>query len=1034
MPKKRIAKKASTKRSTSSAKGTSNSDKLSKVTSQLEKLLAKPKTESRVTKLLLALTEEERRSLAPMCLKNLRAITKDVFIEQEPGRFSRNQLLEPAQAAAFCVATYSELKRHRRWLPDHEVILRVLKHRKPDWAPQFADLLLEGSFYWGWWKTVREMVRLKLCPKPDNPRYYTGMIGGLSGRFQRRVNVRKELEADPGLLKDEVWKLFEYEGEGENTLANVDRFQRTGWCATLVQLAAEKKIPRKRLLDSSLAALQLGFNHYRSRWFLSFYDALEPSVRELNSAIDTLCDLASSDTPNVATWAFEKLSGLYHDGHFRDPVKLAESLRPLLTSKSKGNAIATLKILVELLVSHPKKSTELSLQMVDGLGHEKVDVAKMTLSILMGHSDTRDAAFVGAVQRFRDLVAPSLRKKLDDWIGAADGNSVSKKKSSRTKKQPRLTAKSFNEFNQSHQRMARVSNLLSQQGDSAGHCCEVPAIEFDGTDIPRLDRSSALKPIVDFDELVEVCGRVIEDGNLVDDGERALAGIARMSLSKPDDFRDRTAPIAKRAANLLTKRRFGGLEGESISADLCAVICAWASEAPVRAKKCKDEYGHSYASISGILHEDLHCRLDIHPLAFLSHRSLKIAQRLLTEEQQLLSEPTHDGGWIDPEVLVSRIHERGKTTGKTEPDETDVILALLRLAPDRRTKALKSLDQKVGPKLRKTEWVEAIRHGLGAEKTKIGKHAGIWAASARARAPYEDDTKVTKAFPKLRQGAGKAPRFKFGCAIDIRHDQTERTILVVEHTEAPPKKVNLLQPTVAEISPSSPWDPGARPESIRWLASMWPLGRDLFFATGASNLYFNIDWWDASWQNRCYLEPLLDSDTPLREPGRLALLCALAAKEPGEYGLATDIVIRAIEDGRLGTDNLGGLFATHATTGAFNLTRLSKRCADICQISKLHACVIFRSWESGIASQADPKLRGMGDILELLLEVGTEHALGIGSETSREFLASCTGSGKSAKAAKQLLSLEDTDASTSLINEALEARKERLQRWQQRAS
>lgn len=1042
MAKKRVAKKAGTKRSASSTKGKLDSDESSKVALQLDKLLAKPNTKNKIVDLLMSLSEEQRRSLAPTCLKNLHAVKKNSYIEDPPGTYRVNQLVEPAEVAVFCVATFSELKGLKRWLPDHEIILEVLLHRKPDWAPQLADLLLDGSYYWGRWKTVREMVKQKLCPKPDNPRYFTGMIGGLCGRFRGHENALTKLKADPGLLKDEVWRLFEYEGDGENTLANVDRFESTDWSGAFVQLATEKKLPRKRLLEACLSALQLGFNHYRSKWFFGLYDALEPSSKELKAAIDTLCDLAASDTPNVATWAFEKLSGLYRDGQFKDPVKLAESLRPLLMSKNKGTAVDTLKILQELVESHPKKNTELCLVIAEGLGHEKVDVQKKALSFLTDQADASDANLIGEVQLYRDLVSPSLRKKLDAWIGDSGGkqaNKADKTKSTKNKTQPSANAKSFKGFDEQFLRIARVPELLTQLEATADESIGIPAIDFDGTEVPRLDESTSLNSIVDFDELVEVCGRVIEDGNLIDDGERALAGIARMSRSKPDDFHDRIAPIVKRSAKLLSKP-CGGLDAVSISGDLCAVICAWASEEPVLTKKGKNRWGHSVVSISGILVDDYHIGLDITPLAFLSHRSLQIAQRLLTEEQQLLSEPTHEGGWIDPEVLVRRVLDRFTASGVNDPDETDVILALLRLAPERREKALKSLEKGVNAKRRNAEWVDAIRHALGAGTTKVGKHAAIWAAVARARAPYEDDPKVTKAFPKLGQGAGKAPRFEFEHVPGKRSSQKDKTILDIKRSEARPKKLDLLQPTVSlqlnhlEGSSRSFWDMGTCPESIRWLASLWPLGRDSFFATGAICLYDNIDWWEAAWHNRCYLEPLLNVDTPLREPGRVALLCALAAKEPGEHGLGTDIVIRAIQDGRLGTDNLGALFATHATTGVFNLTRLAKRCADICQISELHAYVIFKSWECAIASLKDPKLRGLGDILEVLFEVGTEHQLRICSEASREFLASCKGSNKTAKAAKQLLLVENAAAPRSLIGEVLNARKERLQRWQLRAT
>ena len=57
---------------------------------------------------------------------------------------------------------------------------------------------------------------------------------------------------------------------------------------------------------------------------------------------------------------------------------------------------------------------------------------------------------------------------------------------------------------------------------------------FDGTEIPRLDADRKITPISDVEELIEVCGRVLEDSSLIDDGERAIDGISRLHGEKPE--------------------------------------------------------------------------------------------------------------------------------------------------------------------------------------------------------------------------------------------------------------------------------------------------------------------------------------------------------------------------------------------------------------------------------------------------------------------------------------------------------------------
>jgi len=71
---------------------------------------------------------------------------------------------------------------------------------------------------------------------------------------------------------------------------------------------------------------------------------------------------------------------------------------------------------------------------------------------------------------------------------------------------------------------------------------------------------------------------------------------------------------------------------------------------------------------------------------------------------RLLSAPTHEGGWIDPAEWVRRINSL-----QSEPGEADLILSLLRLAPDGREAALKSLNK---TKL-KGECVNVAKYALG---------------------------------------------------------------------------------------------------------------------------------------------------------------------------------------------------------------------------------------------------------------------------------------------------------------------------------
>ena len=143
--------------------------------------------------------------------------------------------------------------------------------------------------------------------------------------------------------------------------------------------------------------------------------------------------------------------------------------------------------------------------------------------------------------------------------------------------------------------------------------------------------------------------------------------------------------------------------------------------------------------------------------------------------------------------------------------------------------------------------------------------------------------------------------------------------------------------------------------------------------------------------------------------GLLLLSVALAAKEPGENGLATDIAIQAIEDGRLGSDNFGAMLAELLPTGLIKPGRWQKTFSEVARISPPHTLVVQQSLERCLCGAPDKMPRDFAKLLDLLKELSIETGQGITDERCRNFLAGIKGSGKAAKTAKALLALESSE-------------------------
>ncbi|MEZ6042761.1 MAG: DUF6493 family protein [Planctomycetaceae bacterium] len=1038
---------------------------LDNIRTELAKLLEVPESEEQISNLLRPLSEPERREFASLCIKRHGQEKRRRFIEDPPGTFGINPLVLVAGHAVFWVCSFSEIRK-AGWTarPDSETVLDILRVRRPAWIDdQVNAMLADQNFAAGNWKVVRQLVREKLCTRPEHPRYYVGMIVGLSfDRGDATHTVLRALNNDPELLKDDVWKLFEYEGEELCTLVNVDRqkngsFTKGNWADALKTLSRKGKLSRPRLLQSTLSALMSGFSAHHAKWFVQFFDFMEPTAAELRKHSETILSLVSAPALNVAEWAFEHCRRFVEQGVVSDVPALCSTVAPLLLARTKGAALNAVKFLEELSNGFPKQRSEVCLTVVEALAHEKAEVQKHAFQLIQSIGDPSDDRLLASIQNYQGVASAVVRKQISAWLAssgvdAANSSSavrnaalVAPKKKTGTKRVT-FDARQLSGYSTQQLSLLRIPDLvqsLREDRQSAGEGVDIPATIFNGTEIPRLDPGQRIEPVADLEELLEVLGLAIEDATLVDEGERALAGLARLSNDKPDDFQALVGPLVKRARGLL-KRTVVPFSGYSLRGDLTGLILAWSYGGKVRLerKKPASRFSGGRLIIHGLMDEPFETwdNENCVQMQFLSKRSLEIADRLNSEPWILLSAPTHKGGWIDPVEFVDRINEL-----RTDPDECDVILAMLRLAPENRGTALKRLKPAV-----RGEWLDAVRHALGGRVRRAGSSPHLWAAAARSRAPFDDDAFVQKAFPQLGTGCATAAEFVVTYRVN-KHARKLEYSACISTPEVMPKVGDVMLPTLITQVNLNGDDNSialyADENSVHWLKTLWPGCCEMFFAGGAQLLFSNLDWWEAEWGNKCFMEPLLDPGTPPRAIGLFMLLCGLAAKEPGEHGLAVDILIQAISDGRVGTDCLGEALAEHLPWQAFNFSRLAKRFGDIAAASDLHSWVVFRSWERAIAecvsrnqsgvasaslkasSQLPDTPRGMGDIFEMLVEIAARLGCGITLAACRTFLQSITGSGKVAKSAKQLAEFDNEFDVSEVLESAIRGRVEHLDRW-----
>jgi hypothetical protein len=895
--------------------------------------LVRPGDTSGVIRAFTALSEEERRALAPTALELRKR--HDTFRGSEPLGHATD---EASRIAVYGTASLGELHRLSRLLaaPPRQVAA-VLRLRPASILESLAPWFLE---HYGRWDAIRGLVRDGLMATPSSPWYTLSMIA------RHGASPAELLRSDPFLLDDEVWRLFEIEGSGESSLAAHDKYvpDEGTWQFALVEVASSDQARRERLLDASLAALGRDMAAFRAGWFSRFHEALTPTLDEREARGEAYARLLRSPIRTTVGFAVAALDVLARASRLpRDGV--IERLGVALTGEAAGTARSALRILERVGTTDPSRGPDVARAVAADLGSAVPEVQSAALHL---------------VERFGEPGDPLLADAL--------GSQASSIHASQRETYERV--------------LAHVAGALEQPPD-IGPVTQSPA-RVSARPIDPLDPSRALAPIRDLDELVDVLTAVLETGGPADDIERALDGVSRLGRPGPD-FERRTGPLERRARTLLGRR----WENADPRIDLACLVVRWARR---------------------VVHEP---RPYAGPAAFLAARVKRVGDKAahgLTAP--LLAAPTHAGGWIDPTTLVERL---AAWPDGSDPDELDAVAALLRLGPGGRERALGAMEGALGAANGATigglrgEVADALRHALGGS-VKVGPAAALWVAAARTRRPDADDPEVESRHRGLGPDAGRAARIEVVHG-HFRHD-LDRIMyplgLGIALDPPMPKKPRLDLPTVLLLADGGwqAFEPGRGVEQLRWEATIWPAWRESWCAIGAIVLGRNIDWWSAQWANRAYVEPLLDPWVRIGPMAAVLLGVALGAKDAAERGLAADVVIAAVEEGRIDESVLAGGLARVAELGVARPRRWATALADVAAVSSRHARIAQEASARAMGSLAGGSPGDTVPLLRLVLELVHETGEPLSPEGTVG-IATVGGGGLGRGLARSILSASD---------------------------
>jgi len=235
--------------------------------------------------------------------------------------------------------------------------------------------------------------------------YVLAMIGTLGDRHE--PGIREHLLRHDHALRDDVfWRIFEVEGGGEISLANIDKFSAAaaGWQSTVLTLVADGTLDRARVLRCCLQALNRDFSAYRAGWFSRVYAALEPSAFEAAADQDLLRLTLGSTISASVSLAARQLAAIHKAGLLDAPA-FTQACGPALTGP-KAAALGVLKMLAAIAAKKQADADTVAQTIALAAAHPHHDVQRAAVAALLklGRADL--------VRASAGLLAPAVAAEL----------------------------------------------------------------------------------------------------------------------------------------------------------------------------------------------------------------------------------------------------------------------------------------------------------------------------------------------------------------------------------------------------------------------------------------------------------------------------------------------------------------------------------------------------------------------------------------------------------------------------------------------
>ncbi|NML41508.1 hypothetical protein HHL17_30265 [Chitinophaga sp. G-6-1-13] len=392
---------------------------------ELEQLLTTERDQD-IVPFLRRLTPEERKALKPGLTKLDTYYSE--FVETDQKNW-RSRMTIP-QAKILAIATFVCYDRNAFQRTNFHFTLfrdgllgKVISWYMPDWFDAWMQEMAEketlpGDVDYRMMMELQAGGLLTLTPTLVVSRLPMAING------KHRLYEPARLFESPVTLSEHFWYLFEYPSNVHFSDSWTNS-KKTGdfepnWKGFIQQYTGDGTINRRRVLEECLKAVNRNFNKLQVGWFVDLLTLLKPEKAELEQLQPLLLQALNSPQSKAINTALGYLKVLAAEKSFEHQA-LLDHLPQVMATDKKNIITTTIQILEKAGKTHPEIKPQACLELCAAFLSKDEDVQTKAAKLILQWADKNDAALREQLSQYSSSMLASTRNVLQELMeGHAD--------------------------------------------------------------------------------------------------------------------------------------------------------------------------------------------------------------------------------------------------------------------------------------------------------------------------------------------------------------------------------------------------------------------------------------------------------------------------------------------------------------------------------------------------------------------------------------------------------------------------------------